>query len=77
MNRFTKLIGFLMCFSAIPMLIIGLSGVIYELFGPKGYERFLRLFHIRLSLGQIQLIGMISSVVTLLLFLIWRELCKK
>ena len=61
---------------ASPWLLIGLSGIIYELFGPVGYERMLNLLHVKLTLGQIQLIGLISFVVTIILVLIRRVMIK-
>ena len=59
-----------MVIAAIPGFLIGGSGVIYELFGSNGYDKFLNLLHIHLTLGQIQLIGLISFIAAGLLFLL-------
>ena len=66
-----------MMIAALPWLLIGISGIVFELFGSVGYEKFLRVFHIDLTLGQVQLIGLISFAVTILLFLIRRALPKE
>lgn len=63
-----------MIISALPWILIGISGVIYELFGPSGYDKFLILLNIKLTLGQIQLIGLISFIVSVIIFLLIRVL---
>ena len=65
-----SIVTLLMVIAAVPGLVIGASGVIYELFGPSGYDKFLNLLYIHLTLGQIQLIGLISILAAGLLFLL-------
>lgn len=71
-----SIVKLLTMIAAIPGLAIGFSGVIYELFGSSGYDKFLNLLHVHLTLGQLQLIGLISFLTAGLLFLLGRVLFK-
>lgn len=54
----------------VPVLIIGLTGIIDEIFGPTGYEKFLLKLKIPWTYNQIWLIGFVFSIISIIIYVI-------
>lgn len=57
-------------FSFVVVVVIGLSRIVYDLFGGAVYEKMLEKLRIPFSFEQVQLFGIISVLILLISYLL-------